>query len=166
MNKAETLRQLAASANAKKLEGLSQQIETLHTAKLESVEQLAEILEPLAQAMAALTDETRQALDALQAGAKEEQERINGQLAFAAKVCQETAMNAQRSAQHLDNAARRLELSHYAVAVTTGLVSATLASAFWLWQAPERTVINQLDPKQVAEYLAPAIAAMKPSKGK
>jgi hypothetical protein len=166
MNKAETLRQLAASANAKKLESLSQQIETLHTAKLESVEQLATILEPLAQAMAALTDETRDTLGAVQTAAKEEAERINEHLAFAAKACQEAAINAQRTAQHLDNAGRRLELSHYAVAVMTGLVSATLASAFWLWRAPEPTVINQLDPKLVAEYLAPAIAATKRSKGK
>ena len=145
---------------------MAQQIEALHTAKLESVAQLAAILEPLAQAMAALTDETRETLDAVQTRAKEEGERINVQIAFAAKVCQEAAMNAQRTAQHLDNAGRSLDLSHYAVAVTTGLVSATLASAFWLWRAPEPTVVNQLDPKLVAEYLGPAIAATKRSKGK
>ena len=166
MSKAETLRQLAASANAKKLEGLTQQIETLRTARLESVEELAAILEPLAQAMAALTDETRETLSTVDATAQEQGERTARQIEGAAKVCQAAAMSAQQSAQCLDNANRSLGLTHHMQTLATGLLSATLASLFWIWQAPQPTVLNQLDPKQVAEYLAPAIAAMKPSKGK
>ena len=52
------------------------------------------------------------------------------------------------------------------LAMVTGLTTAALVSAFWLWLAPP-TVQNQLDPKAVAEYLKPAvIAALKPSKGR
>jgi Fe2+ transport system protein B len=166
MSKAETLRQLAASANAKKLEGLSQQIETLRMAKLESAEQLAEILEPLAQAMAALTDETRQTLESVEAQAQQQAERISRQIESAAKVCQQAAMEAQRSADRLDSTGRNLELSHIFMTVATGIMSALLVSALWLWLAPQPNVMNQLDAKQVAEYLVPAIAATKPSKGK
>jgi membrane-associated phospholipid phosphatase len=59
-----------------------------------------------------------------------------------------------------------MEWRHYALAVMTGLITAALVSAFWLWLAPP-TVQNQLDPKAVAEYLQPAvIEALKHSKGK
>ncbi len=57
-------------------------------------------------------------------------------------------------------------LTHYMLTVSTGVVAGMLVSLFWIWQAPQPTVVNQLDAKEVAEFLAPAIAAMKPSKGK
>src|SRR5471032_1594939 len=52
MTKSETVRQLAAASNAAWMEALNQQIESLRQAKLTSVEELATLLEPLAQAMA------------------------------------------------------------------------------------------------------------------
>jgi malate synthase len=58
MTKSETMKQLAAASNAGRLDDLGQRIETLRSARIESAEQLAAMLEPLAQAMAALTDET------------------------------------------------------------------------------------------------------------
>jgi len=63
MKKTETLRQLAASANEKRIADLGTRIEALRQAKIESADQLASMLEPIAQAMAVLTDETRIALD-------------------------------------------------------------------------------------------------------
>ena len=109
MNKAETLRQLAASANAKKVEGLTQQIETLRTAKLESVEQLAALLEPLAQAMAALTDDTRETLVSVEKQLRQQGERIARQIEDAAEVCREAGLIAHRSAQRLENAGHQYQ---------------------------------------------------------
>jgi hypothetical protein len=62
MRKTETLRQLAAMSNETHLDMLGRQIEAVHQSRVKSVEELATLLEPLAQAMAALTDETRQTL--------------------------------------------------------------------------------------------------------
>ncbi|MQA21163.1 hypothetical protein [Rugamonas rivuli] len=53
---------LAAASNVARIDALSQQVERLRQTKLSSAEELAAILEPLAQAMAALTDETRASL--------------------------------------------------------------------------------------------------------
>lgn len=145
---------------------MTQQVETLRTAKLESAAHLAEILEPLAQAMAALTDETRQTLESVEAQAQQHAERISRQIESAAKVCQQAALEVQRSAYRLDSTGRNLELSHLLITLATGMMSPLLVCALWLWLAPQPTVMNQLDPKQVAEYLAPVIAAMRPSKGR
>ncbi len=165
MSKAEILRQLAASANASKLAGLSQQIETLRQARLESAEHLAAILEPLAQAMAALTDETRQTLYTVEATAQQQREQAKLEIESVTKTCQEAASTAHRAAERLDNVGRHMELNHYLMSLSIGLLAAMLVSAFWLWLAPRPQVMNQLDAKQVAEYLAPAIAAAKRSSG-
>ena len=98
--------------------------------------------------------------------AQQQADRISRQIERAAQVCQQAALEAQRSAERLDCTGRNLELSHLLITVATGIMSALLVSALWLWLAPQPAVMNQLDPKQVAEYLAPAIAATKPSKGK
>lgn len=166
MNKSETLRQLAASANANKLASLSQQIETLRTAKMESAEQLAAMLEPLAQAMAALTDETRESLMTMDAQAQQHSERITREIEGAAKICQEAAAMAHHSAQRLENTGNNLEWIHHAMTMATGVASALLVSGLWLWLAPQPTVVNQLDARGVAQYLQPAIEAVRRSKGK
>ena len=61
MSKTETARQLNAAATAQRLSTVAAQIETLRQAKQQSAEELAATLEPLAQAMATLVDETRRA---------------------------------------------------------------------------------------------------------
>ena len=165
MRKTETVKQLAASANARHLDDLGQQIEALRQARLASAEQLASMLEPIAQAMAALTDETRQTLGTIEVKGQEQSARINAQILAAARVCQEAADRAERSADHLERAGNSLELNHYLMALATGCVTALLVSGFWLWLAPP-IVQNHLDAQAVAEYLRPAIAALKPSKGK
>jgi predicted membrane metal-binding protein len=80
MTKSETLKQLAAASNEARLDKLNQQIERLREAKLTSAEELATLLEPLAQAMAALTDETRASLEQVQEYNKEQSKQFLKQL--------------------------------------------------------------------------------------
>ncbi|MGZ5200047.1 MAG: IncQ-type mobilization protein MobB [Telluria sp.] len=144
---------------------MSRQIEALRQARLESAEQLATMLEPLAQAMAALTDETRETLAEIAQQSTEQGARFQTQLDAANKASRQAAMEAQAAARSIQEAGRRMDLAHYLLALATGLVTAMLVSAFWLWLAPP-SVKNQLDPQPVAEYLRPAIEAVKRSKGK
>jgi hypothetical protein len=165
MTKSETLKQLAAASNAARLAELGKQIEHVRQAKLESAEQLASFLEPLAQAMAALTDETRQTLVEILRQSREQGERFQEQVQSAERTWQVAAVKTQQAAEWMDLAGRRMESSHYLLALTTGLITAMLVSVFWLWLAPP-TVLNQLDAKAVAEHLKSEIAAVKRSKGK
>ncbi|MGZ5199716.1 MAG: IncQ-type mobilization protein MobB [Telluria sp.] len=165
MTKSEITRQLAAASNAARVADMGRQIEALRQARLESAEQLATMLEPLAQAMAALTDETRETLAEIAQRGKEQGERFQAQLEAANKASRLAAMEAQAAARSIQEAGRRMDLTHYLLALATGLVTAMLVSAFWLWLAPP-SVKNQLDPQAVAEYLRPAIEAVKRSKGK
>ena len=165
MRKTETLKQLADSANKTKLADLGAQIGALHQAKLTSADELASILEPVAQAMAALTDETRQSLVMIEAKGIEQGERIERQIMAAAQACQAATQRAESAAQRLETAGRMMEWRHYLLAMSTACLTALLVSAFWLWLVPP-TVSNYLDAKAVADELRPAIAALKPSKGK
>lgn len=79
MKKTETLRQLAASANEKSIAQLGTGIEALHQAKIDSADHLASMLEPIAQAMAALTDETRSTLTEIERKSREHSERFERQ---------------------------------------------------------------------------------------
>ncbi len=81
MSKTETLRQSAAASNATRVEHLATQIESLRQAKHQSAEDLAATLEPLAQALAALTDETRQTLTEIDRKSQEQGETFKRQLA-------------------------------------------------------------------------------------
>ena len=166
MSKTETLRQSAAASNATRLEHLAEQMETLRQAKHQSAEDLAATLEPLAQAMAALTDETRQTLAEIERKSQEQGETFKRQLSESVKGYKEAAAEASQAADSLNQAGQRMEWRHYALALLTGLVTAALVSGFWLWLAPP-TVQSQLDAKAVADHLKPAvIEALKPSRGK
>ena len=166
MSKTETLRQSAAASNETRLERLASQIEAVRQSRHQSAEELAATLEPLAQAMAALAEETRQTLTEIDRKSREQGEQFSRQIETAAASWKSAAQEAQTAADRLNQAGARMEWQHYGLAVMTGLVTAALVSAFWLWLAPP-TVQNQLDPKAVAEYLKPAvIAALKPSKGR
>jgi hypothetical protein len=165
MKKTETLRQLAASANEKSIVDLETRIEALRQAKIESADQLASMLEPIAQAMAALTDETRITLDEIGQKSRAHSERFEREVWAAATAVLQAAAMANESAERVSRAGQSMELRHYLLVVVTGLLSAALVSAFWLWLAPT-TVVNRLDSAQMAEYLRPAIEALKPSKPK
>jgi len=166
MSKSETLQQLAAASNAARIEALSQQTERLRQAKLSSAEELATILEPLAQAMAALTDETRANLAQINQRSQEQGEQFQAQIANATQAWKAAANAAQDAALQLDSAGRRMEWHHYLLAGMTGMLAGLLASVFWLWLVPAPTIQNVLDPKAIAELLRPEIAALKPHKGK
>ena len=166
MKKTETMRQLAAASNAARVEALNQQIEGLRQAKLTSAEELASILEPLAQAMAALTDETRTSLEQIEQRSREQGEQLRSQTETAITSWNQAAKAAQQAAERLDEAGRRVELNHYLLAILTGVMTGLLASAFWLWLAPAPKVQNVLDAKAVAELLRPEIVALKPRRGK
>ena len=165
MSKTETLRQSAAASNATRVEHLATQIESLRQAKHQSAEELAQTLEPLAQALA---DETRQTLAEIDRKSREQGEAFKRQLSESVKGYKEAAAEASQAADSLNQAGQRMEWRHYALALLTGLVTAALVSGFWLWLAPPTvTVQNQLDAKAVADHLKPAvIEALKPSKGK
>ena len=166
MSKTEILRQSALASNETRLERLAAQIETVRQTKHQSAEDLAATLEPLAQALAALTDETRQTLVEIDRKSREQGERFKVQTDSATQQWKDAAKDAQKAADSLNRAGARMEWSHYGLAVMTGLVTAALVSAFWLWLAPP-TVQNQLDAKAVAAYLKPAvIEALKPSRGR
>ena len=165
MTKSETMKQLAAASNAARLNELRQRIESLRTARIESAEQLASMLEPLAQAMAALTDETRQTLVAIEHRSREQGERFKGQIETASKALSQASAHAHVAAENMEAAGRRTEWRHYLLVTLTGMMSAMLVTVFWLWLAPP-IVQNHLDAKAVAEHLRPAIAPVRQSKGK
>lgn len=166
MSKTETLRQLSDAANEKRIERLANQIESLRQAKHQSAEDLAATLEPLAQAMAALADETRQTLAEIDRKSREQGETFSAQVSAAAKEWKAAAAEAQKAAEALNQAGQRMEWRHYALAAMTGALTAALVTVFWLWLAPPK-VQNMLDAQAVAEYLKPAvIEALKPSRGR
>lgn len=166
MSKTETLRQSAAASNATRVEHLATQIESLRQAKHQSAEDLAATLEPLAQALAALTDETRQTLAEIDRKSREQGETFKRQLSESVTGYKEAAAAASQAAESLNQAGQRMGWTHYALALLTGLITAALVSVFWLWLAPP-TVQNQLDAKAVADHLKPAvIEALRPSRGK
>ena len=166
MSKIETLRQSAAVSNETRLERLASQIEAVRQAKHQSAEDLAVTLEPLAQALAALTDETRQTLIEIDRKSREQGETFTRQLTESVKGYKEAAAEANKAAESLDRAGQRMEWRHYALAVMTGLVTAVLVSVFWLWLMPPK-IQNTLDAEAVAEALKPAvIEALKRSKNK
>jgi hypothetical protein len=165
MKKTETLRQLAASANEKNIAELGTRIESLRQAKIESADQLAAMLEPIAQAMAALTDETRNTLIEIGQKSREHSLRFEQEVTNAAKAVERAAAMAEQAADRMNQAGQSMQWTHYLMSAVIGLLTAGLVSAFWLLRAPP-AITNQLDAAQVAEQLRPAIEALKPSKRK
>lgn len=165
MKKTETLRQLAASANEKSIADLGTRIEALRQAKIESADQLAAMLEPIAQAMAALTDETRNTLMEIGQKSREHSLRFDQEVTIAAKALSHAAAMAEQAAGRMDQAGQSMRWTHYLLSAVVGLFAAGLVSAFWLLRVPP-AITNQLDAAQVAEQLRPAIEALKPFKRK
>jgi len=163
MSKTEILRQSAAAANEQRIAHLASQIEAVRQAKLNSAEELAEMLEPLAQAMAALTDETRETLAAVERQSRERGEQFQRQLQESTRIYRQAAEEAQKAASSLNRAGQRMAWWHCLMVSLVGMNAATLAIVFLLYLKPP-AVTNHLDPKSVAEFLAPAVTeALKPS---
>jgi anti-sigma-K factor RskA len=166
MSKTETLRQSAAAANARQLELLAEKVENVRQAEFRSVEELGAALEPLAQAMVALVDETRETLGAIDRKSTEQAANFEFQVGQAMQALKAASKEADTSADKLGRAGSKLGWRHYALTAAVGAISAALVSGLLLWRAPA-PIQNNLDAKAVAEYLKPAvIAALKPSKGR
>ena len=182
MSKTETLRQSAQAKNETRLQDLvgqaqaqvQAQAQAVSQARHQSVDDLASMIEPLAQAMAALTDQTRTTLTEVDRKTRETSETFQRQLDSATRSLKDATTQAQAQAKsatdHLTRAGNRLSWKHYSLAtvtaMATGAITAMLVSAFWLWAYPP-TLHNTLDPKAVANLLKPAvIEALKPSRGK
>lgn len=170
MSKTETIRQLASASNAKRLEHLAAQIETLRQAKVQSAEELSAILEPLAQAMAALSDETRETLAQIDATSRQQAQQFQERIDTTTQRWTQTLSRAEEAAQTLAKAANQIKAMFLLWTLLIGLVSATLASAFWLWLAPTPTLINRIDAQEVVNLLkadkADPTAPPAPSRGK
>lgn len=164
MSKAETLRQSAIEKSKSNLDQLAEQVQTIRDAKVQSVEELSAMLEPLAQALASLSSEAAKTLREIDLATKRagvdferQVKAANDSLGMASKAIRQVTAG-------LKQAAGSLSWGHYALTVLTGLVTAVLVSAFWLWFSPPKVVVP-MDTKKVVEYLTPAlIEAMKTGK--
>ena len=172
MSKAETLRQSAAEKNKTSLEQLAGQVQMIRDAKAQSVEELSAMLEPLAQALASLGSQAAQTLSEIEQKTRTAGVDFERQVTAANDSLATVVQATRQSTRELNRAANRLDWSHFALVIATGLLSALLVSGFWLWLSPP-TVQNPLDPKAVAESLKPAVIEAlknakeaKPAKGK
>lgn len=165
MSQIETLRALTQRENEKRLERLASQIESVRQAKHQSAEDLAATLKPLAQAMAALVDETRQTLAQIEAKSQQQATQFSEHLSEIAQNWNQAAEEAQKAADRLDRAGQRMDWIHYGLTVLTGIITAVLVTVFWLWLAPLPKI--QLDPEAIANHLKPALTGQStPSSGK
>ncbi|WP_229211538.1 IncQ-type mobilization protein MobB [Duganella sp. BJB476] len=87
MTKSDTVRQLAAASDAARVEALNQTL-----------------LEPLAQAMATLTDETRASLEQIAQHSREQGEQFRAQVEAAITSWINATIAAERVAERLDQA--------------------------------------------------------------
>lgn len=167
MSKTETVRQSAAASNERRIERLATQIEATRQAKHQSAESLAATLEPLAQAMAELTDQTRAALLDQAQTSRDQAAQWSTQQQTAAQAVTAAAAAAEQAAKALNAALKGLWLWMVAIGLLAGIGGGVLAAVLWTWLAPAPTIQNSLDAAAVAEHLKPAvIEALKPSKGK
>lgn len=166
MTKSETMQQLAAAANEEQLAAMGEQIEHLRQAKLCSAEELAAALEPLAQAMAALTDQTRQSLVQIEKQGRDQARELREQTEKALMACQNAELAARDAAGRLEVVVEGIAWRHYLIAILTGLATGMLVTVFLLWRASPHAMVYTLNAKEVAELLRPEIAALRPRKGK
>ncbi len=168
MSKAETLRRSAKAKNEKRLEGqeIESPIEAVRRAR--SLEELSATVEPLAQALAVLSDNASQALASSVQQSQQASASFEAKLLKATSALQQATTQAHEAAVRLNRAASRLDRRFVVINILTGvmagLLSALLVSVFWLWAAPP-TVSVQLDPKAVAEQLKGTVVA-KPVRGR
>lgn len=152
MSKTETLRQLTDASNVKRIESMTQQIETLRQKNFQSVEDFAAKAEPLFQAMVALTDETRETLAQLREQSAQQMAEFQTQSRnivntwqHSTQLMDEAVRNLNQTSQHLtqtvtaivNQAAWRLGWKHYALTVTAGILGAMLTLGLWGWLSPK-----------------------------
>jgi phage tail protein X len=131
---------------------MTQHIETLRQKKFQSVEEFAAKAEPLFQAMVALTDETRETLMQLSQQSHLQSEQFQQQAAqivalwdHSNQLMNEAATNLNTATHSFINGltdamnrvAWQLGWKHYALTVTTGILSAMLTLGLWGWLSPK-----------------------------
>jgi hypothetical protein len=165
MKKTEILKQSAEHANVQRIEHLASQIDALSFSKQQSAEALAATLEPLAQAMAALTDETRKTLADIQAESVRQGQEFKTLMDNTTHSWRVAAQESQSAAQNLQRAGNSLTLTHYMLTTAVGMLSATLVIALWLWLAPRPRV--EVDTQALAQALKEdMIVHLKPLKNR
>jgi ABC-type transporter Mla subunit MlaD len=139
---------------------MAAKIEQVQQAKLQSAEELAAMLEPLAQAMAGLVDETRLTLRATNQTIHDCSQLQQQELGEISKKAQVMITAAEKAAEKLNEVSQNLERQNrrqmLISAVLGGLISAVLVSGFWLLLAPPK-IQNVLDPTAVVELLRPLL---------
>ena len=134
-------------------------------------EQIAEELEPLAVSLATLADQAAASIQNLEQASKqqaadwsraqEEAARTTRQAASTvaeqAKTLQQATASLQEAAQEIEQAQRGQFWTLATVALVSAILAGALATVSVLWLAPTPTVQNRLDPKELAEYLKPAL---------
>lgn len=122
-----------------------------------TAERMATAIEPLAQAMARLTDETRETFAQIEARSKEQAAAQKKATAEAHSAVLKASREATEAARRLEGSTSSLTMSHYVLAGLTGLLSAVLTTAFWLFLSPP-AIQNQISPEAIARMLWPAIS--------
>ena len=162
MSKLETAKNLNDSGQAVKIVSTMAQLhETMEKLQPEeqvrkAVEDLAMVIEPLAQAMAALTDDTKETLAEINRKSQEQGDLFRNQIEIGTQAMNKAMKEAQAATAAMEKANRVMDLKNYSLAIMTGMFTAVVVSAFWLYLAPPE-VKNILDPAQVAEHLRPAL---------
>ena len=145
MSKTETMKQSAAASNAMQLDLLTQQIEALRRAKIKSADQLAETLEPIAQAMAALTDQTAKTLAGIDVQTERASAAFEARMEKSISAWTAATQEAQSTLTVLQQATNRLDLRHYLMAIMTGILSALLVTALLSLVSPRPVIQTVLD---------------------
>ena len=134
----------------------------------EVAERWAAVVEPLAQSMAKLSDDLRTQVSAMSLASSAQatawsQAQTNAAIALA-EQSNKTLVSlrqqvsdlkaAAQEAKEATQAARRLPLKHYLLAVAAGTLAAVLTSACWIYLRPSPAApVVTLDARAVAQYL-------------
>ena len=137
MSKAEMVRQSAAAENERRIERLASATEALRQANIRNAEELAELIEPLAQAMATLTDEMRSEVRKTHADLRKSADAAM----VAAKLHRQEIEQIQRLTEDLskglENLIQRTQgWQHWLMVAMTGASAGLAVGAFLVYLAP------------------------------
>lgn len=140
MSKLETVKSLSAQRS----KAISEQINELRTLQTQSVENLAQQIEPLAQALAALSDEARTMIEEIvktsvsqQKDARQKWREAAGSIETERKALVEATAQITSSTDQAARQLRGVTARVWIAAIMTGvLTAAVLLIAYTIWQPP------------------------------
>jgi hypothetical protein len=173
MSKTETLEQCTDASNAKRAVSMTQQMENLRQAKLQSAEELEAKLEPLAQAMAVLTDETRDALAQMRQQSAQQLADFQTQSQAIMHTWDHSTQLMDKAAGNLEQATAKLQATvtvntsglgwkHYALTVATGMLAAMLALGLWTWLSAKPVTTTRPSKSRATVLHKPSSTNSKP----